>query len=237
MRALLLKNHVTPTYARAAVAQEATPRIKVFGGIALNAQVGGINPDAVDVAVKMGARCVWMPTVSSAQHIRHFKTKDAPVPVFDDGDMPVAGLIDIVEMIARADIILATGHLPPQECKRLLKLARQAGVKKFVVTHPEFEANAMPVDIQKELAAHGAMFERCFYAVNSGQNLPVEVIAEQINTVGWQSTVLSSDFGQHYNIPPVKGLALFLSELARCGLDEKHLRTMVTEHPASLLNL
>lgn len=237
MRAIMLKNHLSPTYGRASVAQEAEPRVRVFGGLVLNEQVGGINPSAVAAACAMGAKCVWLPTASSARHISHFKGAAKPVPVFDGAGKPVPGLMDIFEIVAKADIILATGHCSPEEIIAVLPLTRQAGVKKFVVTHPEFEAVALPVATQKNLASKGVFFERCFYATNSAQKLPVEAIGEEIKAVGWQTTVLSSDFGQDHNEVPVKGFVTFLKELARCGIPENNLRAMITDHPASLLGL
>ena len=238
MRGIMLKNHLTPTYARAAVAEEAVPGVKVFGGVALNASVGGMNPRAVEAAVKMGAKCVWLPTSSSEQHIRHFQMQNQPVVrVFEQNSAPCGGLMDILALVAAEDCILATGHLGPEESERLVGLAKEAGVKKIVVTHPEFEATRMPVDMQKRLAARGVFFERCFYASNSSQKLPVEEIAREIREVGWESTVLASDFGQEHNDPPVEGLRRFLEELARYGIPEKHLSAAVTVNPALLLGL
>jgi len=238
MRAILLKNHLTPTYACASMAEEAVPGISVFGGVVLNAAVGGLNPEAVEAAVAMGAKCVWLPTSSAEQHVRHFRLQNQPVVrVFEQNGLPCDGLMDVLALVAAAECILATGHLRPEESERLAGLAKEAGVKRIVVTHPEFEATRMAVDMQKRLAARGVFFERCFYAANSSQKLPVAEIAHEMREVGWESTVLSSDFGQDYNAPPVEGLRRFLEELARCGIPEKHLSAAVTSHPASLLGL
>jgi len=238
MRGIMLKSHLTPTYARAAIAKEAIPGISVFGGVVLNAAVGGINPHAVEAAMKMGAKCVWLPTSSSEQHIRHFQLQNQQmVRIFEQNGAPCDGLMEVLELVAAAECILATGHLSPEESERLVGLAKEAGVKKIVVTHPEFEAVRMPVDMQMRLAAQGVFFERCFYATNSNQKLPVEEIAREIREVGWESTVLASDFGQDFNVPPTEGLRRFLEALARCGIPEKHLSAAVTSHPASLLGL
>lgn len=37
----------------------------MFGGITLNRQVGGINPYAVESALKLGGKVVWLPTQSA----------------------------------------------------------------------------------------------------------------------------------------------------------------------------
>ena len=43
-------------------------KTKVFGSIALNSMVGGLNPSAVDLALAMGAKVVWFPTISAPHH-------------------------------------------------------------------------------------------------------------------------------------------------------------------------
>src|SRR5690242_3983206 len=53
---VVLKSHEGSTVERAAMAGDG-----VFGGIVLNSPVGGANPDAVEVAARMGGRVVWMP--------------------------------------------------------------------------------------------------------------------------------------------------------------------------------
>lgn len=238
MKAIMFKNHLEPTYGRAAVAQEAVGKIKVFGGVVLNTQVGGINPAAVEAAISMGGKCVWLPTASAPAHVRHFKGKpETAIKVFSGAGRAVPGLMDVFALVAKANCILATGHLSPEESIKVVKLAQEAGVKKIVITHPEFEVVAMPTAVQKKLAKKGVFFERCFYATNSHQKLPVEAVAADIKAVGWQSTILSSDFGQDYNPPPVKGLALLLQELARCGIPEKQLSACVREHPAAMLGI
>jgi len=45
--------------------------VRVFGGIALNSQNGGLNPFAVDRSLKMGGKVIWFPTISSRAHLCH----------------------------------------------------------------------------------------------------------------------------------------------------------------------
>ena len=47
LRGVLLKNHFTMTADRAELAAQLVENLVVFGGIALNRSVGGINPEAV----------------------------------------------------------------------------------------------------------------------------------------------------------------------------------------------
>ncbi len=238
MRAVLLKNHNVPTYLTASCTDEVVAGVRVFGGLALNAAVGGINPAAVKIACKLGAKQIWMPTSSAQQHLRHFKkSQQWAVQVFDDNKKPVLGLEEVLNLIAEAGVILGTGHLAPEEILRLTDMARACGVEKVLVTHPEFECVAMTIADQKKLAAMGACFERCYYASNSPQKLPVNTIAEQIKSVGWESTVISSDMGQASNPEPVQALLIFMQELEQCGIVQGHLEYMSKELPANMLGL
>ena len=71
MRALLVKNHHTSTVLAAAAVLESGPGIRVFGGLACNEWVGGLNTSAVEAALQMGAREIWMPTLSAENERAH----------------------------------------------------------------------------------------------------------------------------------------------------------------------
>lgn len=238
MRAIMLKSHNVPTYAVASCVDEAVDGVRVFGGLVLNAAVGGVNPDAVRVACQLGARQIWMPTSSARRHLRHFHADESgAVDVFDPQGSPAPHLEEVLKMVADTDIILGTGHLGPQEIVWLTDVARACGVKKILATHPEFECVELPLTVQRDLADKGVFFERCFYASNSRQKLPVREIARQILAVGPQSTVIASDMGQAENPPPAEALLDYLRQLAACGLSERQLAYMVKELPAALLGL
>src|SRR5438067_1280976 len=134
MRAILLKSHVTLTADRAALAEQAVPGVRVFGGLALNAPVGGLNPAAVEIALAMGAAQIWMPTESAA-------AEPQPKPAPGLSILGEAGLkpevLAILRLIAEHNAILGTGHLSPAEIIQLVPAARDAGVRKIVITHPE----------------------------------------------------------------------------------------------------
>jgi hypothetical protein len=61
----VIKSHYVPTAARAALVRSLVPEVDVLGALVLNAAVGGINPLAVEIAAREGARIVWMPTVDA----------------------------------------------------------------------------------------------------------------------------------------------------------------------------
>lgn len=135
----VLKAHEGSSAERAALLGD-----EVVGGIVLNSPVGGANPDAVAVAAALGARVVWLPTISSPAHIEASRSPELsahegisfrPVPVVDDGKVRSEWL-DVIDEVARADMVLASGHLTMDEAVVALELARSRGVQRLVVNHP-----------------------------------------------------------------------------------------------------
>src|SRR3954452_15358727 len=155
-----LKSHYTATAERAAVVTAAVPGIRALGTITLNHAVGGLNATAVEVAARQGARIVWLPTVSSeneygeVEHadpdgkvpvwvrfeldLRAAGARPRPVPVVDAEGEPLPELLEVLGVVARHDIVLATGHLARDEIFAVVDAAVAAQVKTIVVTHPEF---------------------------------------------------------------------------------------------------
>jgi hypothetical protein len=238
MRAVLLKSHVTLTADRAALAEKVVGRLRVFGGIALNDAVGGINPAAVEVALKLGAKQVWMPTRDAA-HERRYRGKTGGLTIFTDGGQIAPAVHDVIELVRGADAILGTGHLSPEETVALVRLAQANRLRKILVTHPEAYFLKMSAAVQAGIASEGVFFERCFVFTTaiSGSTISVAGIAAQIRHVGVQSTVLSTDFGQAANPSAVAGLRTYLAELIACGFSFQEIHHMTGQNPAYLLGL
>ena len=237
LRAIVLKSHVTLTADRATIAQKAVPGVQVLGGLALNDPIGGLNPAAVEVALRLGARVIWMPTISALNHAHfHGGAKGITILRPDDSLQPV--LYEIFALIAQADAVLATGHLSVREIRVLVSAAQEAGVRKIVVTHPEVPWVDMPAVVQEELRDRGVYFERCFVSTTpEGGGVPLARLMEDIRRVGMASTVLATDFGQAGNPRPVEGLRAYIAILLAEGFTERDIQVMVRENPARLLGL
>jgi hypothetical protein len=238
MRAVLLKSHAAPTAGRAAIAEKATGGVRVFGGIALNAEVGGLNPAAVEAALRMGAKEVWMPTRSAAHGVGR-AGEAGGIWVLDGSGRLRPEVVEIIDLAAAADGILATGHLAPGEAAVLVAEAVRRGVRKVLVTHPEAAFIRMPLEMQAALAGEGAFFERCFVDTTPlmGEKVSLEEIAHAIRTIGVHATVLSTDFGQVGNPAPVEGMRAYLAGLRKLGFSEAEIRKMAGETPAYLLGI
>jgi len=238
MRAILIKSHVVPTAGRACIAERTVGGVRVFGALVLNQEVGGFNPAAVETAIRMGAKVIWMPT-RSAKNMHRRAGRRGGLTVFRR-DGSIAPIIhQILQLIREANIVLATGHLSASESVALVSLANAAGLRKIVVTHPEAEFIRMPTSTQAELAAHGVYFERCFVDTLPSMDCAtsIEEISAQIRALGCRSTVLSTDLGQPGNPEPIEGLSSYLASLATTGFTQSEIFQMAGENPAFLMDL
>ena len=232
MAAILLKNHYLMTADRARIVQKAVPGIHVFGGLVLNVPAcGGLNVDAVRAAIDLGAKAIWLPTISATNYIEHYaraapghigaraqRYRSIPVPVLDASGAPTRELSDILALVADAGVILGTGHLSARETKAVADAALRAGVTRVLVNHPEIWSINMSVDDQRELAARGATFERCICsATNDSHDVTPLQIADHIRAVGAASTVMATDYGQVVSPRHRTGCAGTSSRCSRAG--------------------
>jgi hypothetical protein len=243
MRAILIKSHHTITADRAQIAGKQVPGIAVFGGVALNRAVGGINPDAVEAALALGARQVWMPTISATVEAPHRRPACAPVRVVDDAGDVRPEVRDVLALVRDADAILGTGHLVGSELGAVVAEARRQGLRKVLVTHPEHPLIDLTLGEQRALAAQGVYFERCFCFSLGAAAAPPErwptlaKMAAAIREVGPASTVLATDLGRADLPDPVEGYGRYLRGLEEQGLGSGELRLMGSGNPARLLGL
>jgi hypothetical protein len=247
-RGFVLKDHFAPTAGRAYDLRRLFPNLGIFGGIALNHSVGGLNPDAVESAIKAGAKEIWMPTFGASNHYAHFKafglpglvstrevTRRGPLPAglsILDGSTVKPEVEEILGMIADADAILGTGHLALFEVHALVDSARKAGVEKILVTHPEFTATNYPIEDQLKLVEKGAILEHC-----ANVDYDSKLYAKNIARVGHKNCVLSSDSGQVKKGHPALAMKKFLEDIIAEGVSESEIHTMAKVNPAKLLEI
>jgi len=246
-----LKSHYTSTAERARVVSEAVPGVRAIGAITLNRAVGGLNPTAVEIAARSGARIVWFPTVSSEneQHevlaadpngkvpvwvrfeldVRAAGVVPEPVPVVDANGELLPEARAVLDVIARNRMVLATAHLSRDEIFTLVDGAVEAGVETIVVTHPEFPSQRISPEDQVKLADRGALLERAFTTPYTGK-CTWEQVFEATRAVGAARTVWSTDLGQIFNPPVEDGLALMADRFLDAGFSEEEVRVMAVEN-------
>jgi hypothetical protein len=246
MDGFVLKSHYTSTAERAAVVRAAVPGINALGAIVLNRAVGGLNPLAVEVAAREGARTVWLPTVDSVNESHEREAKPGakvpvwvklqlelrqqgieipPVPVVDDSGAVLPETRAVMERIAHHGLLLATGHLDRDEIFAVVDAALDAGVTQIVITHPEFPAQSLSVEDQLALAARGALLERCMTTPHTGK-IEWDVWIEHIRAAGPEHSVLSTDLGQVFNPPVEDGMAIMVDRLLAAGFNDEEVHVM-----------
>ena len=166
----VLKSHYVPTAERAAVVRAAVPGIDALGAITLNAGVGGLNAQAVEIAAREGARIVWLPTVDSENEASEDGPKPAKQPVWRkiQDEFAAAGVasapVQLTEERPRARCSRSSpattscsrrGTSAAPRSTRAVDAALAAGVSHVVVTHPDYPTQGVPVDEQRELAERG----------------------------------------------------------------------------------
>ena len=253
-RAILVKSHHHSMVTDIAAADDAIGGlpIPVYGGVALNNYVGGINPYAVELTLQMGGRMVWMPTVSSDQHIcvhereetsevplhQHHLAQDHRHPVLDAEGVPLPEVIEVLQLVKEADAILSTGHMAPHEITAVLRQANTMGLKRLVVNHPNFVIEADPAQA-REWVELGATVEHglCHYDDRSSFfQWNVDTMLGFINTVGIDNTMIGSDLGQKNNPFPVDSYERVLGLLLDAGVSTGDVRKLVATNPGRVLD-
>jgi sugar phosphate isomerase/epimerase len=236
-----LKSHYGSTAERASVVRAAVPGVGVLGAITLNRAVGGMNPLAVEIAAREGARTVWFPTVDSVdesagetrfrpgakvpvwlelqRELRAAGVEIEPVPVVDAEGVVLPETRAVLRTVERHGMVLATGHLSRDEIFAVVDAAREEGVREIVITHPDFPSQSISIEDQVSLAGRGALLERCFTTPHTGK-IDWESVFEAIRATGPESSVLSTDLGQLANPPVEDGLGLMADRLLAAGFDE-----------------
>jgi hypothetical protein len=240
MRAIVLKNHFDPTGPLAYIVRKEVPGIEVFGGVDLNLPVGGINPAAVDHMTKVSGgwgRFVWMPTFDAENQVKYSKENRPFVSVARDGQL-LPEVKQVISLIAKNGLVLATGHSSPEEGLMLLREGRAQSVERMVVTHALMAPVLMNLQQMQEAARLGAFIEFVGGSLaGADANTRMDTFAETIRRIGPEFCILSSDLGQRGNALPPDGFGVFLAALRRRGFSESEIARMSRQNPGRLLGL
>ena len=256
MAGFVLKSHYICTADRATMLNSLYPEIQAFGGLALNNSVGGLNPIAIDIAGRLGNKVVWLPSVDSANELANVagQLDESKLPywmpiarelramgiaqdwikVTDDDGKVTPLMRQCLDVIAKHDMVMATSHVSPGELMEVVKAAHEAGVRRIIITHPEFPTTYLGIEQHKALLPYGVMFERCFTTWFTGK-IAWEQVVTNIREVGPSSTVLATDLGQTTNPYVDEGLCLYIEKLLAAGFSEQEVQQMVRDNPKAVL--
>ena len=258
LRGFVLKSHYAPTTERAQLVTSRSSGVRAIGAITLNHGVGGMNAVAVEIAARGGARFVWMPTVDAAnearelidhplgaklplwavlqQEFRALGMATDPVRVVDDHGAVLPATRAVLRVIARHNLVLATGHLSKDEIFAVTDAALLEGVRQIVITHPDYPTQNLSHAEQRELAAKGMYLERCVAPSISGK-VPWETLFSAIRATGVEHSLLSTDLGQPRNPPVEDGLAIIADRLLAAGFSDDEVRVMAVTNSLKLASV
>ncbi|MEO8005118.1 MAG: DUF6282 family protein [Betaproteobacteria bacterium] len=251
MRGLVLKNHVTMTADRAALVMKVVPGIEIFGGIVLNNAVGGINPAAVEWMSHMSGgrgKVVWLPTFDADMHIKTLVDPNGKGIEVAPGGVVTPQLEEVLKIIARENLVLATGHIHAEEVVAVVKRARELGVKNILITHALTNIPGLSMAQVKEVAEMGAIIEYCYLQSMTGpdaqhawmkhwKKVPLKEVAQVVAEIGPDHVLLSTDLGQHANMTHPDGMEDMITGLMKEGVSQADIDKMVKRNPARLLGL
>jgi Family of unknown function (DUF6282) len=240
MRAIVLKNHYDPTAGLAYLARKAAPGLEVFGGIDLNLSVGGMNAFAVEHMTQVAGgygRIVWMSTFDAENQVKFSKENRPFVSVSKNGQL-LQATKDVIAAIAKHNLVLATGHVSPEEGLMLVREAKRQGVQRIVITHAMNDPIRMSVPQMQEAAKLGAFIEFVGGNITDADGKArMDRFADAIKKVGPEFCILSSDLGQKGNPLPTDGFGAFIETMKAHGFTEVQIDGMARRNPAMLLGL
>lgn len=250
MKAIVLKPMEFTSMDKVYAAKKVVPEIDVFGGIVLDNPVGGLNPEAVEKAIKLNSKFIWMPvfdalnTRKRTELVPSYKTMiDASKPSLSllDGEGKIKPEVKkIVEMIAKAKgVVLATGHISPEESIALIDEAKSKGIEHVVITHVSSTIIGATIEQQKIMAKKGAILEHvwtiCLPRPDRQAQHPSE-IANAIKAVGPKHCVMATDLGNYYH-HPVDGFRSYILHMKALGISDDEINIMTRENPAKILGI
>lgn len=227
------------------------------GGInpeAVRAALSGFKTNPQQAKRERGRFIVWMPTIHAEAHLTHNRRRDiisewGCAPEYQSTYPEGAGLTvvdkenrallnketrEVLEIIAREDLILATGHLSSKEVELLVKEALNVGVKRIIVTHPFFKATDMPLEKQVELSRLEGVFIEIAYVNLKIDKIPITSYIKLIETAGPENVILSTDLGQLSSETVGEGWKHYFELLKKEGISEDKLVQMAIENPHKL---
>jgi hypothetical protein len=253
--AFVMKDHYFPSMMGTMILQKHfAKQSQPFGCICLNNSIGGINIHAVDAACNMGAKIVFMPTVSAKNHLDHYNGKkfagagsmsvpEVPIYYLDENNQLIPEVKEVLNYLVKEhpEVVLGTGHGSPEEIDKLIEYAIKIGLKKILVNHPFFHLGAT-IDNMKHWAEQGAFIELNAVVFNDVEPAPhhlsIEIAQEVLNIIGPKKIVVDSDLGQANNSYPTEGLLKFLLVLKeKCNVTDSDLDFMCIKNPSMLLGL
>lgn len=254
MAAIVTKDHDYAGVMTAALIAKHHPELKtkIYSSIVLNNVVGGLNPYAVEHTAAMGGKVVWLPTLAAANHLHWERTSGrshpastskiraaSAVPVTNDDGSVRDDTKEILDVVARTGMALASGHIHARETWKVFEEAKRRGVERLIFTHPEDMVYATLDDV-RGIAAMDVFVEHSLCMFLEGckfKHCEPEYLKDLIDAAGVERTILCSDLGQVGVFHPVDGMRRGIRLCMDLGYSDEDIRKMVSTNAARALSI
>jgi hypothetical protein len=233
MRGLVIKDHNEPTAPLAYHLRQEMPGFELYGGFVMNLPNGGINPAGVEfMATKIRGepgRIVWMPAGDTAKEVRASKNPDGPfVAVSHNGEL-LPEVKQVISIVAKHGLVIASGHILPEEALMVFREAKRQGVQHMIATHAFDLAGKMTVEQMQEAAKLGAFIEFDLRNTLEGGRI------DAIRKVGPEFCFLS-EFWTKVTAPKeyggLDGVGAFAETMRGHGFTDRELDLLFKDNPA-----
>jgi hypothetical protein len=238
MRAIVMKSHHWPTGALTQTIQPLVPEVTLFGTVVLNYSIGGLNPFAIEVAANIGCKVVFPPTWNSAYHVaRQVRPSLVPVglrgragiTILDENGRLVPEMHEVLDIVKAKDMVIASGHLSPQEHLVLVEEAYRRRIERIVVSHVREE---ITLEQRKRMADQGAVIELIYRP-----NMDTAAIIRSAQAIGVERCAMTVDGGQAFNPFAAEAYRVFVGQLLYHDMNPEQVKTMAQKVPARVLGL
>ncbi|MFV2105521.1 DUF6282 family protein [Micromonospora sp. LOL_015] len=248
MKAIVLKDHLFPSYTKAVLTDQAVDGLRVFGGITMNGTAGGIAVRPVLAALAGGARVVMFPTFDGIRYVQKkkpgaiqlqhsFGQQITPILAVEDGKL-LPHTEDVLQAVSdHPQVILSAGHLGPEEAIPIMRRAAELGIANKVIEHPN-SSDWWSLDHYQQLVDCGTTFNMSYnpYQPIMGRRNFDELV-ELIGQVGAENCNLITDGGQPYNPMPAITMNVLCEMLYFQGVALDEIIAMAKTNPARMLGL
>lgn len=253
MAGFVVKAHHGSTVEMASILNDQFPELQIFGGISLNYYVGGLNPYAAETALRLGGKIMWLPTVHAVNHgeccgmlggfgfqgSKVLKVPEQGIRICDETGQLDANLKEILTLLHDQNMVLASGHLSPQEIHTLIRYieTNQLNIK-LLLNHVFFKTSEFSVSQLKELVRDWVWFETVYLCISPLVNCAsIETIAGAMQALPDARWIVATDSGQKNNLKCPDALNEFSRQLIAQGVPAERLSRMLRDEPRALLEL
>ncbi|GHV96607.1 hypothetical protein AGMMS50293_29270 [Spirochaetia bacterium] len=251
-----IKSHYFCTSERAELIKKMFPLCDAVGTITLNSSVGGVNPSAIEMAGRSGAKLVWFPTCDAAHEIAHVFNGDPDkklpywaqiiiemkamgiktpvITILENGKLKNE-VYEVLDIMTSKNMILATSHISHEEAFALVSAAKERKLERIIITHADFPTTFYNESEQAHFIEQGAYIEHC-YTTWATNKIDFKTVVRQIRAAGPDHVILSTDLGQKTSIYPDEGMKEFARRLIEEeGFSADEVRKMMVTNPRALI--